>query len=77
MLCVMGNKKENNFKVVVGEICSSIQVNFKVMELVKKALIIYIVLNLKREHILYVICDRKGSGFKVVTAEIYPNIRAQ
>ena len=76
MLCVMGNKKENDFKVVVGEICSSIRVNFKVTELVKKALVTYIVLNLKREHVPCVMCDRKGSGFKVVTAEIYPDIRA-
>ena len=73
----MGNKKENNFKVVVGEIYSSIRVNFKVTELVKKALVIYIVLNLKREHVPCVMCNRKGSGFKVVTAEIYPDIRAQ
>ena len=41
MLCVMGNKKENDFKVVVGEICSSIRVNFKVAEVVKKVLMTY------------------------------------
>ena len=34
MLYIIGNKKENNFKVVVGEICSGIQVNFKVAEVV-------------------------------------------
>jgi hypothetical protein len=35
------------------------------------------VLNLKKEHVPYVMCNRKGSGFKVVTAKIYPDIRAQ
>ena len=48
MLCVMGNKKENDFKVVVGEICSSIRVNFKVAELVKKVLVTYSAKSKKR-----------------------------
>ena len=48
MLCIMGNKKENNFKVVVGEICSSIQVNFKVAELVKKVFVTYSAKSKKR-----------------------------
>ena len=41
MLCVMGNKKENDFEGVVGEICSSIRVNFKVGEVVKKVFVTY------------------------------------
>ena len=41
MLYIIGNKKENNFKVMVREICSSIRVNFKVAEVVKKVLMTY------------------------------------
>ena len=48
MLYVMGNKKENDFKVVVGEICSSIRVNFKVAEVVKKVLVTYSAKSKKR-----------------------------
>ena len=32
------------------------------------------VLKLKREHVLYIMYNRNGSGFKVITIEIYPNI---
>jgi hypothetical protein len=37
----MGNEKENDFKVIIKEIYSSIWVDFKITEVVKKVLIIY------------------------------------
>ena len=53
MLCVMGNRKENDFKVVVREIYSSIQINFKVAEVVKKVLVIYSAKARKRTCVMY------------------------
>ena len=53
MLYIIGNKKENNFKVIVREIYSNIQINFKVVEVIKKVLIIYSAKSKKRIYAIY------------------------
>ena len=53
MLYIIGNKKENNFKVIVRETYSSIRVNFKVTEVIKNVLIIYSAKARKRIYTIY------------------------
>jgi hypothetical protein len=66
VLCVMCDEREGGFKVVIGEICSSIRVDWKVAELAKGPCD-------KGDEAG--MCDEKEGGFEAMIGEICSGIR--